>query len=77
MKDMYAMDNLKTPTDIFGADYFNKTFGDFFKYKIFGGMWDSARAHGVLEFKTNVRRTGRRSPSITHYRRRYTLICSK
>ena len=61
MKDMYAMDNLKTPTDIFGADYFNKTFGDFFKSnKIFGGMWDSVLMDGdtyeaVLEFKTTKR----------------------
>ena len=61
MKDMYAMDNLKTPTDIFGADYFNKTFGDFFKNdKIFGGMWDSVLMDGdtyeaVLEFKTTKR----------------------
>ena len=61
MKDMYAMDNLKTPTDIFGADYFNKTFGDFFKTdKIFGGMWDSVLMDGdtyeaVLEFKTTKR----------------------
>lgn len=61
MKDMYAMDNLKTPTDIFGADYFNKTFGDFFSFnKIFGGMWDSVLMDGdtyeaVLEFKTTKR----------------------
>lgn len=61
MKDMYAMDNLKTPTDIFGSDYFNKTFGDFFGFnKIFGGMWDSVLMDGdeyeaVLEFKTTKR----------------------
>lgn len=61
MKDMYAMDNLKTPTDIFGEDYFNKTFGDFFGFnKIFGGMWDSVLMDGdeyeaVLEFKTTKR----------------------
>ena len=32
---------LKTPTDVYGQDYFNKTYGDFFpEEKIFGGMWD-------------------------------------
>lgn len=30
MKDAYFMNNLVTPTDIYGADYFKKTFGDFF-----------------------------------------------
>jgi len=61
MIDMYGMDNLKTPTDIFGADFFNKTHGDFFNFhKIFGGMWDSVLMDGdtyeaVLEFKTTKR----------------------
>ena len=61
MIDMYGMDNLKTPTDIFGADYFDKTHGDFFNFhKIFGGMWDSVLMDGdtyeaVLEFKTTKR----------------------
>ena len=41
MRDTYMFDNLITPTDKYGADYFNKTFGDFFgDWDVFGGMWD-------------------------------------
>ena len=61
MKKAYFMTNLKTPTDIYGTDYFNKTYGDFFSSeKIFGGMWDSllyedGKPSTVLEFKTTKR----------------------
>lgn len=61
MKKAYFMSNLVTPTDLYGADYFNKTFGDFFNAeKIFGGMWDSLlyednKPDTVLEFKTTKR----------------------
>ena len=62
MKKMYVMDNLRTPTDMFGEDFFNKTHGDFFKDNpIFGGMWDSIlvddneKPETVLEFKTTKR----------------------
>jgi predicted phage-related endonuclease len=56
------MYNLKTPTDIYGADYFKKTWGDFFHdWDVLGGMWDSLLVDGkgkpeaVLEFKTTKR----------------------
>ena len=61
MKKSYAMYNLKTPTDIFGEDYFKKTFGDFFSnVPIFGGMWDyrlddNGIPTAVLEMKTTKR----------------------
>ena len=61
MKKAYGMSNLKTPEDIYGKDFFKKTFGDFFKEnKIFGGMWDALLYDGnqpdtVLEFKTTKR----------------------
>lgn len=62
MKKSYAMDNLRTPTDIFGEDYFNKTWGDFYHdTPILGGMWDSLlvdddeKPTTVLEFKTTKR----------------------
>lgn len=62
MKKAYYMTDTKTPTDIYGADYFNKTYGDFFKDDpIFGGMWDAIRVNkngdvtSVLEFKTTKR----------------------
>lgn len=62
MKDAYGMSNLRTPTDIFGPDYFKTTYGDFFRdVKIFGGMWDyilvdeHGNATTVLEMKTTKR----------------------
>ena len=61
MKTSYAMYNLKTPTDIFGEDYFKKTRGDFFsEVPIFGGMWDyrlddDGTPTAVLEMKTTKR----------------------
>jgi predicted phage-related endonuclease len=60
-KKTYFM-NVKTPTDVYGANYFNKTFGDFFpNEKIFGGMWDSlvvdenGKPTKVIECKTTKR----------------------
>lgn len=61
MRKAYVMTNLKTPTDIYGEDYFKKTWGDFFPdVEIFGGMWDSLlyeddKPDTVLEFKTTKR----------------------
>lgn len=62
MKKAYAMDNLRTPTDVYGEDYFTKTYGDFFHdHPIFGGMWDAllvdenGKPEAVLEFKTTKR----------------------
>ena len=62
MRTAYGMYNLKTPTDIYGPDYFKKTWGDFFHdYEVVGGMWDSllvddkGKPEAVLEFKTTKR----------------------
>ena len=62
MKTSYAMYNLKTPTDIFGENYFQKTYGDFFHdTPILGGMWDyrlddeNNKPTAVLEMKTTKR----------------------
>ena len=62
MKKSYFMTNLITPTDVYGPDYFNKTWGDFFKdVPIFGGMWDfllvdeNGKPTAVLEMKTTKR----------------------
>lgn len=62
MRRAYFMTGLKTPTDIFGENYFKHTFGDFFKDEpIFGGMWDyllydeSGKPTTVLEMKTTKR----------------------
>lgn len=61
MKKAYAMTNLVTPTDIYGEDYFKKTWGDFFRdVDIFGGLWDyllyeDGKPTTVLEMKTTKR----------------------
>ena len=62
MKTAYAMYNLKTPTDIFGENYFHRTWGDFFgDFAVFGGMWDyllydeEGKPTAVLEMKTTKR----------------------
>ncbi|MCQ2543610.1 MAG: YqaJ viral recombinase family protein [Lachnospiraceae bacterium] len=62
MKNFYGMSDLVTPEDMFGKDYFNKTFGDFFHDNpIFGGMWDyilvgeDGKPYAVLEMKTSKR----------------------
>lgn len=61
MKKSYGMD-LITPTDRYGEDYFNKTWGDFFpENPRFGGMWDylgvdeEGKVDTVLEMKTTKR----------------------
>ena len=62
MKSAYFMGNLITPTDVYGPDYFKKTWGDFFPdNSIFGGMWDyllvgkDGKPTTVLEMKTSKR----------------------
>lgn len=62
MQKSYFMTNIVTPTDIYGEDYFNRTYGDFFKEEpIFGGMWDyllfdeNKKPVTVLEMKTTKR----------------------
>lgn len=61
MRRVYMLDNIKTPTDIYGEDYFKKTWGDFFpEHPFLGGMWDGLLYEDgvpttVLEFKTTKR----------------------
>lgn len=62
MKDTYMMFNLVTPTEIWGEDYFHKTYGDFFpEQKVLGGMYDfllygkNGKPTTVLEMKTTGR----------------------
>lgn len=61
MKKSYGME-LISPTDRYGADYFNKTWGDFFPDSPhLGGMWDflgvdeDGNVDTVLEMKTTKR----------------------
>lgn len=62
MKKSYFMTNLVTPTDVFGENYFQRTWGDFFPdRKVLGGSWDyllydaNSKPATVLEMKTTKR----------------------
>ena len=61
LNKVYFFGGLKSPTDIYGKDYFKKTWGDFFpNEKVFGGMWDAlyyddGKISSVIEIKTTKR----------------------
>ena len=62
ISDKYFWDYVISPTDVYGEDYFKKTYGDFFPdSKHFGGMWDyllkdtTGKTEAVLEMKTTKR----------------------
>jgi predicted phage-related endonuclease len=62
MREAYMMGNLITPTDVFGENYFQRTWGDFFPdQKVLGGSWDyllvdkEGKPTTVLEMKTSKR----------------------
>lgn len=47
---------IQTPEDVYGKDYFKKTYGDFYgAFKIFGGMWDAKSDDLIVEIKTTKR----------------------
>ncbi len=55
LKKRYFMD-IKSPTDVYGQDYFKKTWGDFFPDSdALGGMWDFLGDDFVVEVKTTKR----------------------
>lgn len=55
LNDVMFMD-IKSPTDVYGEDYFQKTWGDFFPdSKELGGMWDAIGDNFVVEIKTTKR----------------------
>lgn len=61
MENSYGMDIIR-PSDVWGKDYFSKTYGDFFpRQKNLGGMWDyllkgeDGEVEAVLEMKTTKR----------------------
>lgn len=60
--EKYFWKKIQSPTDVYGENYFEKTWGDFFpNNKIFGGMWDylfvdkDGKPEAVLEMKTTKR----------------------
>lgn len=55
LRSRYFMD-IKSPTDVYGPDYFKKTWGDFFPGETaLGGMWDFLGDDFVVEVKTTKR----------------------
>ncbi len=61
IEECYGID-LISPTDVYGEDYFNKTWGDFFpENPILGGMWDfmgkdeDGNIDTIFEMKTTKR----------------------
>ena len=55
LRERYFME-IKSPTDVYGADYFKKTWGDFFpNVEALGGMWDFLGDDFVVEVKTTKR----------------------
>ena len=55
LRSRYFMD-IKSPTDVYGPDYFKKTWGDFFTdVEGLGGMWDFLGDDFVVEVKTTKR----------------------
>lgn len=55
LRSRYFMD-IKSPTDVYGPDYFKKTWGDFFPdVEGLGGMWDFLGDDFVVEVKTTKR----------------------
>ena len=55
LRSRYFMD-IKSPTDVYGPDYFKKTWGDFFPdVEGLGGMWDFIGDDFVVEVKTTKR----------------------
>lgn len=61
LNKVYFFGSLKSPKDIYGENYFEKTYGDFFpNNKVFGGMWDAlyyedGKVSAVIEIKTTKR----------------------
>lgn len=55
LRKRYFME-LKSPEDVYGKDFFKKTYGDFYSHiKVFGGMWDALGEDYVVEIKTTKR----------------------
>lgn len=55
LQNVMFMD-IKSPTDVYGKDYFKQTWGDFFhEREALGGMWDALGDDYVVEIKTTKR----------------------
>lgn len=59
LKDIY-FDDLVTPEELYGANPFKATFGNFFDHKYLGGMWDAIvpESEIVVEIKTTSKPEG-------------------
>lgn len=55
LNDTYFLD-IQSAEDVYGDDYFKKTWGNFFpNVEVFGGMWDGLGDNFVVEIKTTKR----------------------
>lgn len=55
LRNRYFMD-IKSPSDVYGEDYFRKTWGDFFPNNdVLGGSWDFLGDDFIVEVKTTKR----------------------
>ena len=55
LNDTYFLD-IQSAEDVYGDDYFQKTWGNFFpNVEVFGGMWDGLGDNFVVEIKTTKR----------------------
>lgn len=73
LNKFYFGNGLQTPEDMYGENYFQKTYGNFFPdKKIFGGMWDSLYikdgvVEAVIEIKTTKRVEDWKNKSPDYY----------
>jgi hypothetical protein len=69
----YFFNELVSPTDIWGPDYYQQTRGNFFPNEtVFGGMWDALHRQngkpvGVVEIKTTSRPEDWQNGAPIHY----------
>lgn len=55
LKDRYFL-KIKSAEEVYGADFFSKTRGDFYdEDAVFGGMWDAKGDNCIVEIKTTKR----------------------
>lgn len=55
LKNRFFLD-IQSPEEVYGKDYFKKTYGNFYSdIEIFGGMWDAKSDDLIVEIKTTKR----------------------
>lgn len=76
LREKFFMEDLVAPEDVYGQDFFKKTYGDFFhEDKIFGGMWDARGKDYVVEIKTTKRSEDWINDAPLYYKLQAALYC--